>query len=708
MIDTGREFSKHTNYIMYTDDINSNNVTELSEFYSLSDLIIDKKFELPATKDTNTIISSSDTIKTINKKINEEIINKFNSGDTTIVNTNTQLDNLISKLNYWVSNVFKDIIEKIDNKQSVIRIFINHNPSTHENIMIKLLYELGVTFIIVTDKKSTVNDIDNVKYSWENTCEKLDIEKYKTNNTLNTNIDNIEDVLTALNNKNSSIKVILSGVDIREKAYDVYRGIHELAEKDSTIAWLTQENFINVNEEAMQISSRIPRGKMDNTEYVKVTMKMFITNTASISKEDWDNVMKQYALTLKPMKFVDNLAKAIVAYNNIIKNTVNTLVFYGEFKDYISILVDLLDTTSTKNIIIISSNKEKILKNNSNNFKRIELENSVDYFDIQNISYLGAVKTQAASVEKEVNQQLFSGDTLGMYKHGQFKSCNTTRFSTAYVELPVWWNKEVYLRPGFVSQETNVVIPTIFKVISGIDREPIQFKRFIASLCYGKTMLYNTVEHLNTCKCVPSNDTNFSNIIRATDINKTSFESQKKLFENGNIQRQRVKSGVNYKYSILSEDKQEVILKKIEDIINNKLINYKLFGLSYEQYIDEVLKVGLNLSKSAIQHINWFDYFGDNPNIIVILNNDTVLSISDIIYLVLMSLCGFDVLIFVPTRYASIENKVSESMMVDYHIVGEAYYNMDTDAIDSLRESIVTQQKSSKGIFNKLFRKKGN
>lgn len=714
MVGIGNVQDIHRNSITYTNDVNKDNFQEIEQFYGLSDLYINKKFDLPVSNERIVLdTSNSKCMYNIEMKI-QEIISEFTSGNKSYIANETQLVNLTCKLRFWASTQFRDVIQKLDNKQSIVRVMIDNKLSKHEKLFIEWLYDLGVTLLIITDKQNILTQVksDNIKYMWVNTNEKIDYTSGYTKN-INTNcvtkvcsVNTIEDIVPAILDKSKVVRLILDGVDSKEETYKIYKELHTKSEIDDGIKWYNPEDLVLTPEDTSIITSRIPASKVSNTDYIIATMQMFVDKSKGINSQDIKDILSEYKNIYQSSQFFNKVVKSIVTFNKLVSKDCDTIILYGKLSDSYKITLDMLLKTEGISVVVLSSFKEKTIKTDGYNI--ISLENSVDYFDIDRVSYVGAIKTQAASVEKEVNKQLFSGDTLGMYKHGQFKTCKTIRFSTAYPELNVWWNKDMYLRPGFESKESNAVLPTIFKVIQGIDKEPDEFRKFIASLCYGKTMLYDNAEHFKYCRCIKETDCKFSIILRATDVNKTSFESQKKFFENGKLNRQRVKSGVNYKYSIISEDKQELILKNIEEVINNKLVNYELFGLTFEQYIDAVLIVGLNLSKNTIQHINWFDYFTDNPNIVLILNDESELSILDIIYLVLVSLCGFDVLIFVPTRYTSIENKVSDSMMIDYHIIGEAYYNLDTSNLDSLKQNINIKQTHKKSIFNKLFKKKGN
>lgn len=714
MVGIGNVQDIHRNSITYTNDVNKDNFQEIEQFYGLSDLYINKKFNLPVSNERIVLdTSNSKCMHNIEMKI-QEIISEFTSGNKSYIANETQLVNLTCKLRFWASTQFRDVIQKLDNKQSIVRVMIDNKLSKHEKLFIEWLYDLGVTLLIITDKQNILTQVksDNIKYMWVNTNEKIDYTSGYTKN-INTNcvtkvcsVNNIEDIVPAILDKSKVVRLILDGVDSKEETYKIYKELHTKSEIDNGIKWYNPEDLVLMPEDTSIITSRIPASKVSNTDYIIATIQMFVDKSKGINSQDIKDILTAYKNTYQSSQFFNKVVKSVVTFNKLVSKDCDTIILYGKLSDSYKITLDMLLKTEGISVVVLSSFKEKTIKTDGYNI--ISLENSVDYFDIDRVSYVGAIKTQAASVEKEVNKQLFSGDTLGMYKHGQFKTCKTIRFSTAYPELNVWWNKEMYLRPGFESTQDSATVPTIFKVISGIDKEPKEFTKFIANLCHGKTILFDTGEHLKVCRCISTSDNNYSNIIRATDINKTSFDSQKRFFENGELMRNRIKSGVNYKYSIINDDKQELIFKSIEEIINRRLVNYESFGLNFDDYIDSVLKVGLNLSKNTIQHINWFDYFTDNPNIVIVLNDDTLLNIEDIIYIVLMSLCGFDILIFVPTRYNSVENKISDILNIDYHIIGEAYYNLDTNNLDKIRDDSSNKQSSNKSIFQKLFGKRGN
>ena len=350
-------------------------------------------------------------------------------------------------------------------------------------------------------------------------------------------------------------------------------------------------------------------------------------------------------------------------------------------------------------------------------FAVLDLSNSIKFFSMPKVDKRNVIKTAAASAERVINDELFNGQTLGLYKPGQFTQFECTRFTTTFDEIKIWWKKDTYLRPGFYGNGNNVVIPNMFKIVAGVHDNmdngsgtaDLQYIRYISRLITDKTFLFRTTLSFNNSVQASINNGAGHRIVNRCDTNRTSVSERKPFFENGVVYRERIMSGANYRYGFLSADKQEAIFTNIEKLINDGYINYKSYNVSFEVFVDAVLNTLLNLHLEIARVIQWYMYYNESPKVILVMESEQSLALQSVILLVFLSMMGFDILVFVPTCYNTIENRVTESFIYDKHIIGESMLNIKVDEIKQLPDLVegsnenVMDEPKKKGFFSRLF-----
>ena len=78
------------------------------------------------------------------------------------------------------------------------------------------------------------------------------------------------------------------------------------------------------------------------------------------------------------------------------------------------------------------------------------------------------------------------------------------------------------------------------------------------------------------------------------------------------------------------------------------------------------------------------------------------------ILLALLQNLGFDILIFVPTSYSSIEDYIGNKFIYDTNIIGEANYDINIDRLHvtsniEINETNTNEQSKKQGFFSKIF-----
>ena len=685
--------------IYITDCITNENIEYAKSFYNSCLLYIDKKFELPLNTAVNT---DSEIAIRITDSISEKYRDKLND---------TQLKNLLTKIKFWCTGLFSNILKDIEDNSSNIKIFIDSNLSKHEWIIIEELFKLGVSFFIVSKttqfEAGAFNNMEKVeKFNAETSL------NYKTNDSKYNNVDklkHINEIESAIYDSSEQICLIIKGVDTKESTSNFYAKLNKLCnDKQEYKMYIKTFGPVDYKD-----TKALPKINLINIDYVINTAALMIKAPAeykSTLELSFKNIMKEQLGTDSIQQVYNKSIHCICKINEILRDSALThIIFYGKPNEKDRVILEMLNAIHKYSIIVLISDKEESIE--LKGIPVIELENSEKYFDIPDVCSDRIVQTVAASVETQVNKELFSGDTLGMYKPGQFLKCDTLRFRTTFEELSLWWNKDVYLRPGFESSSNFAKIPTIFKIISGVKDKLessdkidniTQYTSYISRIITDKTFLFRKVATLNETVKATLIEPCSVKILHRTDINKTRFENQLPFYENNKIVKDRIKTGVNYRYKFLSEDKQDIILDGIEKLINGDFIDYKIFRLTHDTFIDTVLNVLLNIHIDVLRTIQWYMYYSQSPKVIIVSADESQISIESTILLTFLSLIGFDILIFVPTCYNTIETQVTKNLIYDKHIIGESVTDIPVDNIIK-GNTINKESERKKGLFSRIF-----
>lgn len=709
------------NKILVIDDINSANKEEVFSIIDKCDLYIDSKFSIPTSN--KEIIGKRSRVVSIMNQLFTELNNAINNKKSNIFTTDTQLRNFKVKLLYWCANDFSNVIEKLDKQEDAI-IVINHELSKHEGIFIRVLADCGATVLLISknfDNDAINNDIGvyctEVKSEVQTinfgTNEKIVYTMDGRNITQITctaneslyKYDSLDSVEQSLYDDKKIVKVIVSGMNNYIDTCNFYAKLNKNCTNNPK--WILANN--GFTKPTYEQTSTIPRLANTKHNYITHTVLQFLklgdidTNTkvAEIIKNIFNHGENK---ELSGQILYNKLVYTVCSLNTIYSTgKPDCIVFYGAANKNDTLILEVLARIDDISVVVACSDKSKVV--NINGLSLLDLNISNDLFPIPLVDKRDGAATMAAQAERRVQQTLFSGDTLGMYKPGQFRTCTTIDFNTTYDELKLWWNKELYLRPGFEARGNLAVIPTIFRIIKGCIGDADNYISEIQKYCCGKTILCKNKTDLDMLY----EEGLHCNIHRGTDINCTRFEDQKPFFENGKLNKDRIKSGRNYSYNFLDINKQDMILDKIEDILVNDKINKKLFR-SEQEFIDTVLNIGLNLHMSILQNIQWFEFYTYNPNLVLILKDQNMPDVNNMILLALLQNLGFDILIFVPTSYSSIEGLVGPKFVYDTNIVGEANYEVDTDRLHvtsniEIAEANTEEKPKRQGFFSKLFGK---
>ena len=300
----------------------------------------------------------------------------------------------------------------------------------------------------------------------------------------------------------------------------------------------------------------------------------------------------------------------------------------------------------------------------------------VDQYPVDNSQV--QIGTVAYHAERDLDTMMYQDS--GIYRNQQYSKANVINLQTMYEEIKILWDEELKYRPSFSVVDGCVNIPVIFSKISGVKDAQLQpYWLSIRELITDDTILIQKTPYI---------EQNSPNIMK-------SFATE--FYKNGKLLKTRIKQHSNYQYGILREEVQDLMLDKLQILIDQKLI--KGIGENGTEYT--VIATVLNLPKEVVRLIQKFDFTHKNPKLIYVNASDKVISLEDSILVAFLNLLGFDIVFYVPTGYQSVEKYFTKKIMEE-HQIGEYMYDLQ---IPDLKK--IPLNKTRQSWRNKIF-KRGN
>ena len=695
---------KENAWYQIIDDINSSNFNNIKSLKQDATLYIDSKLSIPLGLADSTYVDYNDIIDEL-----DNASNKLNYNET-------QRKNLDIKILNWLNNDCANAVKELNTNKKVLAIFNLEKLGKHEWVLFNVLNKLGVNILVITKDSINKNITrSNAKIITYGTNENISLNDEKQNQTYADNkkklLDNdikSDTVLEFINNTKNNIKLVISG-------YSEECNTSIIAAKLKNNSGIEDNSIFfdnNIVKPSVEEASKIYKLNRDNKDYIIQTTKLFIKNS---DRELQDKLISNFVLEMNSIK--DSINSAQVLYNiavNIVcwlnkyvinKNT--RIVYYGTPKNTEYNFLNILINTSDINVILLSSSELNIKIINKDiiniKLKMFKQNENLEYVSTNNVS------TLAYEASKRAEKIMFGDDSIGLIKEGMIKDCKSKHMSCTYDEIANWWNVELQVRPGFKRQGDKVEIPTIFSIIRGVKDTKEEYLKKIEKFACGKS-IYLITDGSDT---IEFNETGKMRILHCVDVNMTRYDEQEKFVIKDKLQIDAIKRSKNYSYSFLDEDKQNFILSKIQELIDDKMIfvpdKYKNSNYSNNKYSDDyydlMLNMLLNLDKETLRIIQWFNYTGYNPNVIVCSTDENIMSFSMLLLIRFFNKLGFDILIFVPTCYNSVEKYLNYTEYDKYDI-GRPMYDVDVTGIEirENNENYVRETQKKKGILSKFFK----
>lgn len=354
------------------------------------------------------------------------------------------------------------------------------------------------------------------------------------------------------------------------------------------------------------------------------------------------------------------------------------ILYYGDISQSELFFLHFM-SRSGFDVIYITPNKTMLQltaeKNTDGRMQIFELPKSKDSGEYPDKPIKMKMATVAYSAERELDEMMYNGDA-GIFRDFQFPNSQSITLKTTYEEIDILWKHEAKFRSGFSVSGNLVCVPNIFAKISGVkDGNLNAYWDDVRAKLTPDTVLY-----VKTAG--------------AQQQGGLDLSAYRSFYRNGKIDTERLKGSMLNKYSYLPDRIQDLILFKLQETVDSGYL--KLQG---DDLMCAVMHFGLNLDKEMLKIIQRFDFTKQIPKLIFIDPVEETFTLQECIMAVLCSIIGFDVLIYTPTGYKNIETFVKPEAFEE-HTMNEFLYNVEVPKF-----KIPTEEKSSGGLFGKLFRK---
>jgi hypothetical protein len=283
--------------------------------------------------------------------------------------------------------------------------------------------------------------------------------------------------------------------------------------------------------------------------------------------------------------------------------------------------------------------------------------------------------TTAFNASRELEDIIYTGES-GLFRPWQFEEYNTKPITlrTTYDELKLLWKEDAKIRPEFKVENGAVYVPNLFAKINGTSENLEQYwedYRFFVKQ-------NNTLE----IRRVPFTDANFTR--------QEMYSGAYLLDKNGRVSKETLETSKFYKFGYLRTSLQNLLIDKLNDLLESK---------NFKRQIDNNFKLltlmtVMSLSDEILKLIETFDYPTSIPKLVIYNNAREAFSDEDAIVIAFLNSIGFDIVIFTPTNYNTIEQKLREDMFDKFQLTAIQF---------DLQIPTMINRDKSKSILSRMF-----
>lgn len=277
------------------------------------------------------------------------------------------------------------------------------------------------------------------------------------------------------------------------------------------------------------------------------------------------------------------------------------------------------------------------------------------------------------TVAREASDQIQSETKNASFLQGPFATKNyhmdSVRLETTLSEIDILAGTPAIVRTGFEQDDTNrkITIPTIFAKIDGMPKEEKKYWKNLDSIRDSEGLKALVSVHFYTGDWYLS-DEDYDEIIHDFTV-------------------QGLKSSNGWAYKMLNNDLQNKIAESILEMFDDWAFTIE----ATDDVMHEFLSVALDLPKELLDMNLEVDYPKDVPLMAFIHQEDMgELNRQDIVALNMFHYLGWDVILYSPHGFASLEN----------YMQPDAF---DKFSFDKIRTTESAKGDHKKSFFSKLF-----
>jgi hypothetical protein len=146
------------------------------------------------------------------------------------------------------------------------------------------------------------------------------------------------------------------------------------------------------------------------------------------------------------------------------------------------------------------------------------------------------------------------------------------------------------------------------------------------------------------------------------------------VMTNGKIDDERIRNHEAFRYTHLRDETVVFMIDRLKYMLESKTIN----GVGTNGAENTLLDVFFNLPKEIVTLVQRFDFTKVNPKIVYVNLGESIITLEETILLQYLSFLGFDVVMFIPTGYNTIEKYFNKKLFTEYQI-GDYMYDLNFD-----------------------------
>lgn len=257
---------------------------------------------------------------------------------------------------------------------------------------------------------------------------------------------------------------------------------------------------------------------------------------------------------------------------------------------------------------------------------------------------LDNVESITKQIQRDIETQLFNG--TGMFMPWQFRDGYTKSILIDGItdDLLSYWLETAKVRPGFKVENKVVTVPCLFKKIDGVYKDIMEYQKLVSH-------------------CSKSENTLFFNSGFISDETKVSEDMYSLMFcqlSDGTFDINEIKKSSMYKFSKYSEEVQNFLLNKFNEVITSKLV--------YTRELDKEAKLRLlvlvlTMQEQIVRLVDNFDFTAYVPKITIFLNNEDIISENILMLLGYLHMLGIDIVIFNPSGLLNVNTVLNNSII---------------------------------------------